>query len=228
MDDDDDAPAGYASPPCLMHEIDPVYAGLGTQARTWLDVERWRKATREDLIARRLALSADTRSALGWAIMGHVRTELGDVRGRTVSLYWPFRGEPDPRGLAREIVAAGGHCALPVVVAKGQPLAFHRWTPGEPLARGVWNIPVPAVPQDCRPDIVLAPVVGFDALCFRLGYGGGYFDRTLAAMTARPLTIGVGYELARLSSIYPQPHDIALGTIVTEAGVFGNLTCASG
>ena len=216
---DDDSPAGYASPPCLMHEIDPAYAGLEVDARTWLDVNRWRKATRADLVEKRLALSADTRSALGRVIMAHVRAEIGDIAGRTVSLYWPFRGEPDPRGLAQQIVSAGGHCALPVVVAKGQPLAFHRWTPGDALARGVWNIPVPAVPEACRPDIVLAPVIGFDAFCFRLGYGGGYFDRTLAAMTAKPLAIGVGYELARLTSIFPQPHDIALDRIVTEAGV---------
>ncbi len=226
--DADDEPASYASPPCLMHEIDPAYAGLGTDTRTWLDVNRWRKATREDLIAKRLALAADTRAALGRAIMGHARAEIGDLRGRTVSLYWPFRGEPDPRELAREIVGDGGHCALPVVVAKGQPLAFHRWTPGDALARGVWNIPVPAAAEDCSPDIVLAPVVGFDARCFRLGYGGGYFDRTLAAMASRPLVIGVGYELARLTSIFPQPHDIAPAMIATEAGVFRDLTCAAG
>jgi 5,10-methenyltetrahydrofolate synthetase len=109
--------------------------------------------------------------------------------------------------------------ALPVVVEKGQPLEFYLWQTGEALARGVWNIPIPAKPKPCRPDIVVAPVVGFDAACYRLGYGGGFFDRTLAAMAEKPRVIGIGYSGSRIATIYPQPHDIPMDIIVTEAGI---------
>src|SRR5690606_21931832 len=87
------------------------------------------------------------------------------------------------------------------------------------LGRGIWNIPIPAEREPVRPTALLVPVVGFDAAGYRLGYGGGYYDRTLALLEPRPLTIGVGYAGARLDTIHPQPHDIPLDAIVTEAGV---------
>ncbi|RQP04459.1 MAG: hypothetical protein D1H97_17770 [Paracoccus sp. BP8] len=97
------------------------------------------------------------------------------------------------------------------------PLAFHRWSPGAPMRRGHWNIPVPASIEAVEPDVVLAPLVGWDGRGYRLGYGGGYFDRTLAAR--RPLAVGTGLQSARLATIYPQPHDIPLAAIVTETGL---------
>jgi 5,10-methenyltetrahydrofolate synthetase len=88
------------------------------------------------------------------------------------------------------------------------------------MVRGDWNIPVP--PADAKqvtPDIALAPLVGWDRDCFRLGYGGGYFDRTLAVLKPAPFKIGIGYAAARLPTIYPQPHDIAMDLILTEDGI---------
>ena len=221
MDTDDDIPATFASPACFMHEVDPAYMGLPgpLDLQTPTDVNRWRKSERERLIADRLAVSAEERARHGAAIAAGVLAEIGDVRGRIVSAYWPFRGEPDLRPLLETVAEGGGHAALPVVVEKGQPLEFHLWRAGEALARGVWNIPVPAERRSCTPDIVLAPVVGYDAACYRLGYGGGFFDRTLAAMAMKPLIIGVGYSRAKLATIYPQTYDIAMDLIVTEAGV---------
>lgn len=88
------------------------------------------------------------------------------------------------------------------------------------MVRGDWNIPVPPPEAEVvTPEIALAPVVGWTAEGFRLGYGGGYFDRTLAALLPRPFTIGIGFQSARLATIYPQPHDIALDAGVTEAGI---------
>lgn len=218
---DDDRPATFASPACFMHEVDPAYMGLPgpSDAQTWTDVNRWRKAERERLIAERLAVPAQLRASHGDAISAGVLAEMGDVRGRIVSAYWPFRGEPDLRPLLQEVVARGGRTALPVVVEKGRPLEFHLWQTGDALGRGVWNIPIPAEHRPCTPDIVLAPVVGYDPACYRLGYGGGFFDRTLAALPTRPRVIGVGYHSAGLSTIYPQTHDIPMDLIVTEAGV---------
>ena len=108
--------------------------------------------------------------------------------------------------------------ALPVVVDKKGPLEYRTWRPGEPLVDGVWGIPIPARRDLTTPSIVLAPLVGFDLACYRLGYGGGYFDRTLAALAPRPVAIGVGFEIQRLETIYPQPFDVPMDLIVTETG----------
>ncbi|WP_421579287.1 5-formyltetrahydrofolate cyclo-ligase [Shinella sp. M31] len=218
---DDDRPAIFASPACFLHEIDPAYAGLPgpLDGQAWTDVNRWRKAERERLIAKRLALPAATRLAHDEVIAAHVLDEIGDVTGRIVSAYWPFRGEPDFRPFLHEVSKRGGLTALPVVVEKGRPLEFHLWQTGEALSRGVWNIPIPAEARPCKPDIVIAPVVGFDASCYRLGYGGGFFDRTLAAMAGKPRVIGIGYSGSRIATIYPQPHDIPMDIILTEAGI---------
>jgi len=179
----------------------------------------WRKAERERLIATRLALSADTRTLYAARVADGLDMLLGSPAGLTVSIYWPFRGEPDLRGWLETIVARGGRGALPVVVQKGAPLVFRAWRRGEPLVPGVWKIPVPRDGAEVRPDVVIAPVVGFDSQAYRLGYGGGFFDRTLAATARRPRVFGVGYALAELPSIQPQPHDIPMDVVVTERGV---------
>lgn len=183
------------------------------------EIVTWRNAERARLIAARLAMSAEQRMAHGAAIAASVAACLGDVAGKAISLYWPFRGEPDLRPLMEEFCRKGATCLLPVVVGKGAPLMFRAWRQGETLARGVWNIPYPEHGPDVRPDIVIAPLVGFDSGCYRLGYGGGFFDRTLAALPQLPDVIGVGYEQQRIASIRPQRHDIPMHVIVTEAGI---------
>jgi 5,10-methenyltetrahydrofolate synthetase len=221
MNHDDDNPATFASPPCMAHELAEGYDGGFTpvDAEQRRDVARWRKAERERLIAARLACSADERRQWSATIAERVAEFAGDLSGRIVSFYWPFRGEPDLRPLMDRVRAQGGEAALPVVIAKGQPLVFRSWKPGEALEKGVWNIPVPNAGREVVPDIVLAPVVGFDDELFRLGYGGGFFDRTFAAMARKPLAIGVGYACARIATIFPQPHDVPMDTIVTPEGV---------
>jgi len=216
----DDRPprAEYASPPCFMHELDEAFRAPAAGSMP-AEVARWRKAERERLIAARLALSADVRGAMTQRIAEGIDAAIGDVSGKMVSLYWPFRGEPDLRAWMASVNARGGHTALPVVLAKAQPLIFRAYQPGDRLEKGVWNIPVPATGDPVIPDVVIAPLVGFDAAKYRLGYGGGFFDRTLAALPRKPLVIGIGYEMQRIPTIYPQPHDVPMGVIVTEAGV---------
>jgi 5-formyltetrahydrofolate cyclo-ligase len=85
---------------------------------------------------------------------------------------------------------------------------------------GIWNIPIPKERDVLMPDAVIVPLVGFDESGFRLGYGGGYFDRTLAAAIPRPYAIGLGYEHSVLRTIYPQPHDIPMDMIVTEQSTY--------
>lgn len=183
---------------------------------TWSDVARWRKAERERLIADRMGMDVDARKVGSEKIAKNLDQAIGKIGSRIVSLYWPFKAEPDLRNWLIEALDRGGRIALPVVVEKSAPLQFRLWSPGEPLERGIWNILVPARGAVVVPDIVIAPVVGFDAGNFRLGYGGGYFDRTLAAMAKKPIAIGVGYGGSRIRTIYPQPHDIAMDIIVTD------------
>ena len=179
-------------------------------------VKLWRKAERERLIAERLAIAPDLRRENAERIATRLDDLLHPIAGRTVSTYWPLHGEPDLRPWMERIIARGGRCALPVVVVKNAPLIFRAWTPGAKMERGFWNIPVPAHGAEIIPDIVIAPVVGFDPECYRLGYGGGYFDRTLATIKGSCRVIGVGSSQARIATIHPQPHDIPMNAIATD------------
>jgi 5,10-methenyltetrahydrofolate synthetase len=182
----------------------------------WPEVAAWRKTERARLIETRLAISAERRAEMAARIIEGLDRAIGDMKGRLVSLYWPFRGEPDLRGWMTSIIARGGTVALPLVVEKGHPLVFRAYKPGDKLEKGVWNIPIPAEGASVIPDVVISPIVGFDAQNYRLGYGGGFFDRTLAAMPTKALVIGIGYETGRIPTIHPQGHDIPMDRIVTE------------
>lgn len=180
-----------------------------------VDVSRWRKAERERLIARRLNMSAHDRSSQTQAIARTLHEIIIPAPTTIVSVYWPIRGEPDLRSWMSEISGRGVRVALPIALAIGQPLQFREWLPSARLVRGLWKIPYPADGEEVLPTIVIAPVVGFDSAGYRLGYGGGFFDRTLAALTPETTAIGVGFADAALATIYPQPYDIPMHRIVT-------------
>jgi len=200
-------------------------AGPAPNPLQHLEVMRWRKAQRERLIALRLATPSEVRLRASRKIAAALEGALGEVRDRVVSVYAPIRGEPNLRDLMKRIVARGGRTALPVVLARGQPLSFRVWTPGDPTRRSLWNIPEPSEGAEVvTPDVVIAPLVGFDACRYRLGYGGGFYDRTLASLTSRPSVFGVGYSWTAIPTIYPQAHDIPMQVIVTENGVEGACT----
>jgi 5-formyltetrahydrofolate cyclo-ligase len=189
--------------------------------RPWEEVRAWRKAQRETLIAQRLSIPRDERARRDEAITARLRHLLPAPEGqRSIGVYWPFKGEYDPRPLMRSLHDLGVRLALPVVVERARPLVFREWWPGIRMVPGIWGIPVPAEGDAVLPDALLAPLVGFDARGHRLGYGGGYYDRTLAALPERPLVIGVGFEPSGMETIHPQPHDIPMDLIVTERRTF--------
>ncbi len=200
-----------------MHELEPGRDHAPALVDAWADVARWRRAERKRLLDARLALDVAARHDSANRIAAALDRTIGKFGGRTVSGYWPFRGEPDLRNWSIRVIEHGGRVALPVVIRKDWPLEFRAWAPGDPLERGMWNILVPARGPSVQPDIVIAPLVGFDDANYRLGYGGGFFDRTLATLPRRAFVIGVGYATSRLATIYPQPHDIAMDAIVTDA-----------
>lgn len=209
----------YASPPCFAHELVPSIDGLAAvDPVAATDVARWRKAERERLIAARLRLSSAARRQAANDVADALGRFVDRLDVQVVGVYWPFRGEIDLVPWMRALVANGTRVALPVVERRGHPLAFREWWPGCLLERGIWNIPVPAEGPRLVPDLVVAPVVGFDHDCYRLGYGGGYFDRTLAALSPRPAAIGVGHPEAGIPTIYPQPHDIPMDAVITGDG----------
>lgn len=177
-----------------------------------------RRALRAALIAARDALPEAEHRRRSDAIDAHLVARFPALGG-VVAFYWPVRREFDPRRFVERLRAAGTIAALPVVARRDRPLEFRRWEPDAAMAVGPFGIPEPAAGPALRPDALLVPLVGFDAHNFRLGYGAGYYDLTLAEFAAKPLTIGLGFELGRLATIDPQPHDVPLDFIVTEAGV---------
>lgn len=184
--------------------------------REWPEIRAWRKAERARLIEARLEAGREQRQAWSAAIESTLETRLPFLAGALVGFYWPFKGEFDARPLVRRLHARDARFALPVVIEKAAPLIFRAWAPGDRLEPGIWQIPVPVEDRRVEPEILLVPLVGFDACGYRLGYGGGYYDRTIEAFGRRPLAIGVGFSLAAMPTIHPQPHDIPMDMVVTE------------
>lgn len=213
-----DAGGAYASPPCFLHDPDADQGGLqgGADPVQARDVARWRKAERQRLLAARAALPVATRQAAAEVIARRLDQILGDISGKVISAWWPIRAELNLRPWLATLAARGAVAALPLVVEKAASLRFRAWTPGARMERGFWNIPVPAEGGWLIPDIALAPVVGHDLLGYRLGYGGGYFDRTLAQLGPACMPIGIGLSSSLIDTIFPQPHDIRMQRIVTE------------
>jgi 5-formyltetrahydrofolate cyclo-ligase len=188
------------------------------------DVARWRKAERERLIGARRAFPMQFRADQAVLIVQALDEIIAatGIAKPAVSVYWPIQGEPDLRPWMHALFQSGKDVALPVAIALAQPLVFREWRPDARLARGLWGIPYPADGEVMVPNVVIAPVVGYDRRCYRLGYGGGFFDRTLAQLNPKPLTIGVGYPGAELHTIYPQPHDIAMDWVITGSAKLHN------
>jgi 5,10-methenyltetrahydrofolate synthetase len=184
------------------------------------EVKAWRKTLRPQLIDARNALDAETLTRHREAIDRHFERGFPGLARGVLAFCWPYKGEYDARFLARGLRERGAVTALPAVVAPKTPLVFREWHPGVRLESGVLGIPYPVGSKEVAPDGVIVPLVGFDDAGYRLGYGGGYFDRTLAALARKPVVIGVAYEGAHLDTIHPQPHDIPMDWIVTERGIY--------
>lgn len=173
---------------------------------------------RKRLLNARRALADSQRQAWDERIGAHLLAwcERHAVQG--LGVYWPLHGEPDLHGAYAALAARGVLLYLPVVLEKHAPLAFSQWTPGEAMDKDGMGV---AVPHELRleacPTVLLVPCLGFNAGKLRLGYGGGYYDRTLAALP-RPKTLGVAYSCLA-AQFDGGMHDIALDDIVTEDGM---------
>lgn len=184
------------------------------------ELATWRAAERQRLIGERERLAPATLAGFRQRIDAHLERSFPGLVAAKLAFCWPMRGEYDARPLTHTLRERGAVTALPVVVAPGQPLAFREWHPGVSLAAGPLGIPYPASSDPVVPTVVLVPLNGWDEAGHRLGYGGGFFDRTLASLPKRPIAIGVGYEQGRMPTIRPQAWDIPMDWIVTERGVY--------
>lgn len=183
------------------------------------DLLAWRKARRAELLRAREAVPLARRREWNESITQLLVEAFGALEAISIGFCWPYKGEPDTRFFLHVMRRRGARAALPVVVEKKRPLEFREWWPGAATTPGVLDLPIPRDTPVLRPRALLVPPVGFDARGYRLGYGGGYFDITLAALTPQPLKIAVAFELSRMQTIHPQPHDIPMDFVVTEKGV---------
>ncbi|MCX8086088.1 MAG: 5-formyltetrahydrofolate cyclo-ligase [Rhodocyclaceae bacterium] len=181
--------------------------------------EDLRSRLRAEKIAARLSLPEAARQAASERILAELDALLATFPPATIGFCWPIRAEVDCRPLITSLLARGWQAVMPTVIAPAAPMEFRPWSSDAPMTLDPFGIPVPATPPAAPPEVLLVPLVAFDAAGFRLGYGGGFFDRTLAACTPRPFSIGVGFELARVATIAPGPHDVPLDAIVTERGL---------
>ena len=210
--DDDNLPGSSV---CFAHML---VDGHVIDLQTWKDVETFRKAQRTRLYAARKLVSPAEHHKMSERISTRLFEILGDVSGRNIAVYWPIRGEVNLRRFMTEASRCGARICLPVVVEKDQPVEFHHWVPNCVMVKGFWGIPVPVDGLALKPDVVIAPLLGVDERGFRLGNGGGYYDRTLARLDYDVLIIGVGQPLARMKTIFPMPWDIPMQKVVLGDG----------
>lgn len=169
---------------------------------------------RRSLLADRQAIPSEVRKQWDAQIASQLINWWESHRLQTLGIYWPIRGEPDLGDAYKELASRGVQLALPVVVSKDAPLRFAEWKPGDAMLQDAFGVAIPANGIEVIPAALLIPCVGFNKLYFRLGYGGGFYDRTLA-LSPRPLTVGVGYSQG-FAAFDADSHDVALDAVITE------------
>lgn len=210
-EDDSDAD----SAPCFAHLL---VDGHVVDPQTASDVAQFRKSQRQRLYKLRKQVPLEQRRSQAGIVAELLDSQIGDVAGVSIAVYWPIRGELDLRDWMTRCNSYGATVLLPVIVQRDSPLEFRRWTPACKMRLGAWNIPVPDATDAAVPDVVISPLLGVDSNRFRLGNGGGYYDRTLAAMSGKPRVIGVGQQFSMLQTIFPMPWDIPMDTVILSDG----------
>lgn len=181
------------------------------------DLTQAKAAARKDAFARRKAAKSPDRDATAVA---HLLEAVLPYQGRAIAGYMPIRTEVDPVPVMAAMAAFGPVC-VPVILGKDQPLVFHRWEPGCDMVEGAFGAFVPAKPEVVVPEVLIVPLVAFDAQGGRLGYGGGFYDRTLEGLRARGEAVAIGYafQAQEAQDLPLEPTDQPLDLMVTDAGV---------
>lgn len=191
----------------------PADLPAGAPSETGSAVDK--QALRRQLAARRAAIDPADKALWDAQIGARLLQWWQTHPVETLAVYWPLKGEVDLSPAFAELAAQGVQLLLPVVVAKHAALGFAAWTPGEAMHKDAMGVAVPQyLRMVARPPALLVPCLGFNGAGFRLGYGGGYYDRTLA-LTPRPITLGIAYACLE-ADFASAPHDVALDLILTE------------
>ena len=182
---------------------------------TTLDEQKRR--LRAEAKARRAAAASGTAAE---GVCRNLRAAVPIPAGAVVSAYWPMGSELDPRPLMIELASDGHALALPVVVGPARPLVFRAWSPGDALEAAAFDTQVPGAGKpELSPAVIVAPLLAFDRRGYRLGYGGGFYDRTLGDLRAggQVLAVGLAYAAQEVPAVPHDPNDERLDWIVTEA-----------
>ena len=176
----------------------------------------FRNRLRRERIIAREALPADEHARRSALVLDHLAGLISTREPLLLGFYWPIRAEVDCRPLVSTLLARGWRACLPHISDRNQAMRFREWTPKTKMVEGEYGIPTVEAGPFVEPDLLLIPVNVFDTRGFRLGYGGGYYDRTISALPKWPDLIGIGFDLARVDSIRPQVSDIPMKAVATE------------
>ena len=180
-----------------------------------------KRELRARTLALRKSVSAQTREALAESLIAHGLALARRQAAGAVSLFWPIRGEPDTLPLLTRLAGAGVATCLPVTGARGAPLVFRQWRPGDPQVEGPMRIPEPAPHLPIvEPDLLFVPLAAFDRRGGRIGYGAGYYDLTLRRLRARKpiVAVGVAFAVQEVAATPAEAHDERLDFVLTESG----------
>jgi 5-formyltetrahydrofolate cyclo-ligase len=184
-----------------------------------MDLADDKRRARSEAAKRRAAAHLRLHEAAGPALAARGLPFARQPEQRTVSGFFPYKSEISLLPLLARLQGEGWVTAMPVVIGEGLPLVFRAWMPGEATVPGIWDIPMPLVTAaEVSPDVLLVPMLAFDRKGFRLGYGGGFYDRTLAKLRKlkQVAAIGVAYAAQEMAEVPRGPHDQPLDWIMTE------------
>lgn len=183
-------------------------------------VEKIKVDLRRKAAETRAAMLPQRRAEASAAAAEHFFANITLEPNEMVAAFWPIRDEIDVKPVLTRLMDAGQPVCLPVVVGEGLPLDLRHWQPGAPLyPSGFGTLAPDELAPRVSPDVILMPLLGFDRQGTRLGYGGGYYDRTLTRLEKKPRLIGFAFECQAFERIPRAPHDVPLDAVVTEAGV---------
>lgn len=186
------------------------------------DLVDLKKQARTEAMAIRKTAYFELRETAPLLLASHPFPVLLKIGQQSVSAFYPYQSEIDTRPLLGKLSGEGWTTCLPIVLGKNLPLEFRRWLPGEPTIPGIWGIPrPPETSPEVEPDVLVIPLLSFDRKGYRLGYGGGFYDRTLEKLRTRKkiIAIGVGYATQEVDHVPVGPHDQPLDYILTEKEV---------
>jgi 5-formyltetrahydrofolate cyclo-ligase len=177
---------------------------------------------RRTFLKQRLLIKSEAAQKAAEAVLEAFFREVSAGAGSIIAGYWPIRGELSDLPLLKEIQRRGHPCALPVVTGEGLALSFRAWTDGAPVTAGRYDIAEPVAGEDLMPDILLVPMAAFDTQCHRLGYGGGFYDRTIARLRSlKPvLAVGLAFEEQRCETLPTEENDVRMDMIITERNIY--------